>query len=173
MAKQLITDYTFNASTGEVTLTGLTALRLEQVLLITNVTTNTIIYNFASPALGGTVVGTTITLDYNTSAMSGTDSLQILIDAEDETQTDIAELAEATYETARGISSLAAMRGTSGQLRVGIVTGSVGIASDQTLGTVTTVGNIGQMGGLPLTPLVYAQTNSGAYQGNINNVIIT
>lgn len=73
--KQLIPNYTFDASAKTVTFTDFTSISLERVLLITNVTTNTIIYNFA--ATGGTVAGNVLTLDYDTTAMADTDDLSI------------------------------------------------------------------------------------------------
>lgn len=78
--KILVENYTFNSSTKQVTLTDYTSISLESVLLITNVTDNIIIYNFADPAKGGTVSTNVLTLDYDTAAMSNGDSLQIFID---------------------------------------------------------------------------------------------
>jgi len=53
--KILYEDYTFNAAAKTVTFNTLSSINLEQLLLITNVTTNTIIYNFANSSLGGVV----------------------------------------------------------------------------------------------------------------------
>lgn len=71
-------SYTFDASAQTITLDAI--YELEQLLIITNVTDNIIIYNFADPLCGGTLVGNTLTLDYNTSTMSDTDALQIYVD---------------------------------------------------------------------------------------------
>lgn len=78
--KILVENYTFNSSTRQVTLTDYTSVNLESFLLITNVTDNIIIYNFADPAKGGTVSTNVLTLDYDTTAMSNGDTLQIFID---------------------------------------------------------------------------------------------
>jgi hypothetical protein len=78
--KILVQNYTFNASSGEITFTDYTSVDLESILLITNVTDNIIIYNFADPAKGGTVSGNVLTLDYDSSAMSNGDALQIFIE---------------------------------------------------------------------------------------------
>lgn len=75
-----IGGYSFSAASQQVTLTGLNTLTLEQVLLITNVTTNQVIYQFNNPALGGSISSNVITLDFNTTSMSDTDRLQIIID---------------------------------------------------------------------------------------------
>ncbi len=84
---QDIGSYSFNPATRQVTISGIPdAISLEQLLIITNVTSNVIIYNFADPALGvsaiaGDAVGNDIyTLDYDTTGMASTDRLQIYID---------------------------------------------------------------------------------------------
>ena len=86
MAKQLARSYTFSSSAKTVVIPG--NFTLNQLLLITNVTRNTIIFNFADPNLGATrsydSVGdlTTFTLTYNTTAaMASSDILQIYVDA--------------------------------------------------------------------------------------------
>ena len=76
-------------------------IRPERLMLITNVTKNIVIYNFSDPALGFTnwerlgnelagiaqdddvspnMIGTQVTLKYNTAAMDATDLLQIYVD---------------------------------------------------------------------------------------------
>jgi hypothetical protein len=81
--KKLITSYAFNKTAKTVTLSGVTAPLLERVLLIVNITTGTIIYQFNDPVLGGTLAGSVLTLEYDTSAMSNTDKLQIFYDSPD------------------------------------------------------------------------------------------
>lgn len=78
--KILYEDYSFNASAKTITFNTLDSISLEQLLLITNVTTNTIIYNFADSTLGGTVSGNVLTLTFNTTSMNNTDSIQIFLD---------------------------------------------------------------------------------------------
>ena len=85
MAKKLIRTYTFNASAKTVAITGY--VTLSNLLLITNTTRNTIIYNFADPTQTSTISYnsttniSTITLGYNTAAaMANTDKLMIYID---------------------------------------------------------------------------------------------
>ena len=88
-------------STGVGTVKFQGAYELEELLLITNVTSNDIIYNFSSPATGGLVslktdkietdpdfvtylqttdAITTVTLNYNTSGHADTDDLQIFVE---------------------------------------------------------------------------------------------
>lgn len=109
MAKKSIDcQYTFTPSTRTIFING-RWIRQENLLLITNVTRNTVIYNFSDPDLratsytgntansattisgiGGNLVpqgsqNTTIVLNYNTGAMSSTDKIQIIIDEQNET----------------------------------------------------------------------------------------
>jgi hypothetical protein len=98
MARRIIEDtgYTFSPSTKTITIPKY--IPRERLLLITNVTTNQVIYNFSDPTLKATTAGTytsvinadqseltTIVLQYNTSSMSATDKLQITVDEVNET----------------------------------------------------------------------------------------
>lgn len=76
--KKLVTSYTFDASAKTVLAADFSTL--EGILLITNVTDNIIIYNFAGSGKGGTLASTTLTLDYDTTAMDDTDKLQVWVD---------------------------------------------------------------------------------------------
>jgi hypothetical protein len=78
--KILFEDYTFNASAKQIRFNTTNVIGLEQLLVITNVTDNIIIYNFADPSAGGTISNNVLTLNYNTVSMSNTDSLQIFLD---------------------------------------------------------------------------------------------
>jgi hypothetical protein len=78
--KKLISNYSFNAASKTVTFSDYGSISLENVLLVTNVTSNTIIYNFAQASKGGTVSGNVLTLTYNTTSMSNGDKLQIYYD---------------------------------------------------------------------------------------------
>jgi len=86
MPKKLyVGNYRFDASEQIVYVQG--NVQPEKFLIITNITDNTIIYNFADPALGyagkfydSNADETSINLAYNTTSMSDTDVLQIFID---------------------------------------------------------------------------------------------
>jgi len=73
-------SYTFDPTAGTVTLSGLPALTLEQVLLITDVTAGVPLYSFADPALTGTLSGDVLTLATATSGLAPSDALQIWVD---------------------------------------------------------------------------------------------
>ena len=72
-------SYTFDASAKTITIDNISSLSLEQILVITNVTDNIIIYNFADTTKGGSLTGFVLTLDYDTTSMSDTDELQIWV----------------------------------------------------------------------------------------------
>jgi hypothetical protein len=85
--------YLFDASAREVIIPG--GIQREQLILITNVTSNKVIYNFSDPELTATeyhistdirnVTTTRVVLAYDTSSMSDTDKLQIIYDDFEET----------------------------------------------------------------------------------------
>jgi hypothetical protein len=91
MAKHVIVEsYTFTPSSRTITVIGKN-IRREQLLLITNTTLNTVIYNFSDPQLTATsyvnatdaTTGqetTTIILNYNTTSMSSTDKLAVVVE---------------------------------------------------------------------------------------------
>ena len=93
MARKILleTGYTFTASSRTIVIPRY--IRRDRLVLITNTTANQVIYNFSDPSLRATSYTptmsgangtTTIVLNYNTTTMSNTDSLQIIIDEYDE-----------------------------------------------------------------------------------------
>lgn len=86
--KVLFQDYTFKASSKKIVFNTTDIVDLAQVLIITNVTDNVIIYNFADPAKGGVIVNNELTLTFDTTTMSDTDSLQIFLDLYGKPSTD-------------------------------------------------------------------------------------
>lgn len=107
--KNLVTNYTFNSSTRQITLADYASVDLEAFLLVTNVTDNVIIYNFADPTKGGTVSANVLTLDFDTTSMSNTDDLQIFIDdgltpAVNETIEESNELLSAIYNRTESLA---------------------------------------------------------------------
>ena len=77
-------NYTFDASAQEITFSGIT-VELEQISRIVNVKDNVLIYDSErkrTPGinrLGGTISGAVLTLQYDTTAMSDTDELQVIL----------------------------------------------------------------------------------------------
>ncbi len=85
--KRRIENYSWVSATGAITFTDFTAIKLEGVLLVTNVTDQIIIYNFADTTKGGTVATNVLTCEFDTSGMDGsTDKLQIWYDDGDEAE---------------------------------------------------------------------------------------
>jgi hypothetical protein len=85
MAKKLVYDYTFTPSTNTIVLSG--NVSKKRLLLITNVTDNIIIFNFAdvnrkasSFTYDNDAGETLIVLEYDCSEMSSTDTLQIFVE---------------------------------------------------------------------------------------------
>jgi len=95
MAKYLVSGYTFSpgvAGSGSITISG--TFSLEQFLLATNVTDNVVIYQFNSPAKGGSVSSasgnTTLFLNTDTSGMNAADKVQLFVDDGADIQVEIA-----------------------------------------------------------------------------------
>jgi hypothetical protein len=75
--------YSFNTETKEIAIFDVPVFALEQVLLITNVTKNRVIYNFAEAGHGAILIGNILTIDVSTSNMEG-DVLQIWMEFPEE-----------------------------------------------------------------------------------------
>ena len=89
--KKLISNYTFNPTSKTITFNDYSLIELESILLITNVSSNQIIYNFADPCYGAGVNGNTVTLVYDTTSMSSSDALQIYYDDGESASTELTQ----------------------------------------------------------------------------------
>jgi hypothetical protein len=89
MARKVLTEggYSFTASSRTIVINKY--IPRENLILITNVTANQVIYNFSDPSLraitytlasSGANSTTTIVLNYNTTLMSNSDKLSIVVD---------------------------------------------------------------------------------------------
>jgi len=177
--KKLITNYTFNATAQTVTFTDYTTIRLESVLLITNVTDNVIVYNFADLGFGGSVTDNILTLAYNTTGMDDTDSLQIFYDDNDvqpantELQTTLNSLTGTLQELTARLEVLAGMA-NAGQPALRVI--PIASVSTAVTGSVTatvastSITNFGT--GVPATTVAWSQQNLLATQANINNATV-
>ena len=75
-------SYTFNAATKTIVISNV-ELKNESVLLVVHVPSNTILYNFSSPAKGGTfTLPGTLVLDVDTSGYLNADPLQVYVDVD-------------------------------------------------------------------------------------------
>ena len=156
--KTLITNYTFDASAKTISFDDYTGIDLNRVLLITNVTTNTIIYNFANSLLGGSVSGNVLTLTYNTTSMSDTDTLQIYYDTEYIPASD--QLLNALYDMVKHLEVLSYSKGTFADIRV----------TPTVTPNMSTLSNISSLGGYSAGSLMKDLDNLSAINSNIYNV---
>lgn len=178
--KLQISNYTFNASAQTVTFTGYTSIRLDSILLITNVTDNIIIYNFADPALGGTVANNVLTLTYNTATMSNTDRLQIwyedtaVVPSTVAKQQDLQDVIEAVQFLASQLSYLAGTRNLRGFPQVAIDTsaGALSVTSSS-LGIANFYSYGGNYRSYFTETIVPNDMNQTAILSNINNVVVS
>ena len=72
-----IGDYIFNAAAQTITITGVDITRIEQIKPIVNGTTGEVIFNPATVGLFGSLLNNVLTLDFDTTLMSNTDSLYV------------------------------------------------------------------------------------------------
>ena len=190
--KILITNYTFNAASRTVTFLGYSRILLDSILIITNVASNTIIYNFAGSGKGGTVSGNVLTLDFDTSAMSNSDPLQIyyedaaIVPATVQEQQNTEDLLYLLSVQGNALGKLAEMV-DGANIRAALqasaaVIGAVTQSGTWSIGTVTTVSTVTtcstltnqtQNGGQPTNDIVPNATNTLACLLNINNVTYT
>jgi hypothetical protein len=135
---------------GTINLSSIANFDIKRLVAIININSNIIIYNVASSTSGFTTVNNAvITLDYNTSAMSATDLLQIIYDNEDAISNN--ELIQAIQAMRMAIQSL---NRTIGLAQVNPTTGRMLVDASGTtqpisgnIGTVTSVTNLTQLGG--------------------------
>lgn len=79
-----IQAYTFDKVAKTITFTDISAVDITRLTIITDVTNNTIIYQFNNPLKGGTVSGNVLTLTFNTNtvAYANSDELQLFYELE-------------------------------------------------------------------------------------------
>lgn len=105
--RKLITNYTFDKTNKQVTLTDYVTLNLEKLFLIVDVTNNITIYQANNPSKGATVSGNVITLDYDTNnaSFSNSDNLQIFYEEKGQkTMAESQSIAIASDQTALPIT---------------------------------------------------------------------
>ena len=170
--KTKIDSYSFNKTAKTVTFTDYTTIRLDAILLITNVTDNIILYNFADATKGGTVLTNVLTLAYDTSSMDNGDKLLIYYDDSDvevalaTKQDDISSLIETLQELIQRLAPLAGAMANTAALRVT----PIASVSTAVTGPITSAQSIAEknVAGVSYTQRV-AIENLTAILGNINN----
>lgn len=160
--KTKIENYIFNKTSKQITFVDYEGIRLDAVLLITNATDSTIIFNFADPTKGGTVSGNILTLAFDTSSMSDSDKLLIYYD--DTEKTDLtAELIETLQELIQRLAPLGgAMQSGQPYLRITgnvVATGGGYITSAQMVAALLT------------HSIAMERYSANAVHSNINNAV--
>lgn len=171
--KRLVHNYTFDTGTKKIVLPDYSDIKLENLLLVTNVTRGVIMYNFAANTSGASASGNVIQLVTDTTGMDNADRIQIYYDdlAVDSREDENSDFAQALYEVTEKLGFLTSLRNATGQLRVDISNGgSVSLNANQTLATLS---NMVAVGGFSANQHIPATQNTIAVQSNINNVVIT
>lgn len=142
------------AGAGTIAFNGVT-LGLNQILLVTNTTQNTIIYNFADATKGAaSYSGGVLTLDASTAGQGAGDALQIYVDVDAATEIDAAPQSGLAMLLTRILAAMLAPLGyrkdtqryqASAVLESGTVT---------TVSTVTQVSNLANLNGLSADRLI-------------------
>ena len=132
-------SFVFDPASKTITFSGVD-LQLKNVLLITNVKTGDILYNFASKSQQCSISGNVITLTFDTTLMNAADELQIYVDIP---STYLGELSVYLRKLLHGVLFPSFVDRSLNSARISIVSGSVGIATSQTLATLTDQTNIG------------------------------
>ena len=157
--KRLIENYTFDRTTRTVTFNDYLSIDLEKILLITDVTRGTIIFNFACPGLTNRVSGNVLTLSYDTTPFASTDKLQIYIEDAVQEST-VVELIETMRYLIKALGVIGNVQGVVADLRV----------TPLSLPTLATVTNLNQLGGITTINMPDNLQNLVAVNSNINNV---
>lgn len=174
-----IKNYTFDAVAKTITFSDYSAIRLDSVRVIANVTAGIIIYTFTDPNLGGNVLNNVLSLDYDTSAMNNGDALQIIYN-NDEIKATEANQELMLIDNATLINLVQTLSELSARLQV--LTGMANsgapalrvlpIASVNINGSVSVANaTIAYEGGVPSYVIAIAQMNENVILSNINNVI--
>lgn len=123
--KTVLKNYSFNTSTKAITLTDISTVRLDRLALITDVTTNKILYNFADTSVSTATVATNVvTLSVLQGGENNTDKLRIDYDVD-------------TADTAFGDSVDAVKLSTNSGVDIGKLTANQSVNTAQVGGTNT------------------------------------
>lgn len=136
-----IDNYVFDPIARTLTFLDYDSIRLDKITIITNVTTNTMIYNFNKSTLGGIISGNVLTLVYNTSTMNSTDKMQIIYD--DSNSSLLTQLVHSVKLLFQVMANPPWVDKSANQMRAQI-TGSL-----TTAGTVSTVASVTNFGAYP------------------------
>lgn len=161
--KTLIQNYTFDSAARQITFDE--AFGLDQILLITNVTRNKIIYNFATPALGGSMSGKVLTLNADLALMDSGDILQIYVDVAEQPATEKGQsgILNTLQRILNALLSPLGFDKTQARSRVTAVLESGTVTTVTTVSAVSTVSNVSTVDSLQGRLLING-SNMAAWQ---------
>ena len=180
MSKRIVgngnSSYAFNAAAKTVTFYGIDNLKIWQVLIIVNITRETIMYNPYVSGYGFTSFASNVlTLELDTSGYSNTDVLQIFYDNSDSQQVDISNLAIEIKDLIKVIASPAFVDAVGGlKITSGVLTTLTTCTTVSTVTTVTTVSNVtslNQTSSIPTSLAINEQLLYISFQ-NVRNLIV-
>ena len=185
--KKLIKNYEFIPTENSIQFYDYDVIQLNNVLLITNVTENDVLYNFSDKFLGGNVQNNKLILNKDCSPYDANDALQIFYDDDDihstlskqidiinfldimqKQQVQLNNLTETLYDLINRLDFLSAVRGNAADLRVTLTASAF-----TSVGTVTTVGtltNQTNIGGSNAATQIKDLDNMIFIASNLNNI---
>ncbi len=178
-----IKNYTFDAVAKTITFSDYSAIRLDSVRVIANVTAGVIIYTFTDPNLGGNVLNNVLSLDYDTSAMNNSDALQIIYNNDEIKATatnqelmlidnaTLNDLVQTLAELSARLQVLTGMANSGAPALRIIPIGSVATTVNGTVTATVSNATIAYEGGVPSYTISVSKLNEVAILSNINNVI--
>lgn len=174
--------YIFNPVARTITFIGLSTVLLQSVYAIFNVTDGICIYDFGDPTKTGSISGNVLTLLFDTSAMSATDSLLIKYDDGNILGIDVAtKIQDESIPFLRRIVKLLEASanvdvGNRQRINVDSITAGTTLPTVTTVGTVTTVtnavgvGNVATIAGLGQQQ--FADTSRICYNTGLRSKLI-
>jgi hypothetical protein len=142
---------------GTVTFTG-PVLGLHQLLIVTNVTRNVIVYNFADPDAGEAAYSNNVlTLTADTATQSASDVLQVFVDVADPLAVEAGNQSTLNMLLVRLVNMLMAPLGYSKDLQRYRGTNIIESGTVTTVTTVTTASSLTNFGALSTERLVLNQ----------------
>jgi len=154
MSKSIVgngnSSYTFDAAAKTVTFSGLDNLKVWQILIIVNLTRETIMYNPYVSGYGFTSFASNVlTLELDTTGYSNTDVLQIFYDNSDSQQANISDLAMEIKDLIKVIANPAFVDAVGGlKITSGVLTTLTTVSTVTTVTTVAAVTTLNQSSGV-------------------------
>lgn len=141
--KTIQSTYTFDASAQTVACDDFGRYGLNRILMIVNATRGSVIYNPSNTATKGTLAGSVLTLDFDTTSHADTDVLQIFTDDTDTAATE-QSLSQLVQVMTEFVERMDFYPDGQGSLRVVLGNSTGSLTSLSNVGTLSSIGNSGQ-----------------------------